>query len=244
MRSAAVDFSRTIESTFYTVVIPVIHNSKMWYIIDPFTCDVWIVLLSSIPIYLLTMALANYFFGRWADWNSVTNFVIRNVLFQSFTPGNYRNAYQRILIYTWAFSMMTLVYSYSGNLTSMLAKPKLRAPIKTFEELLGQNEVSWAIKKGSFAEFDFSTAPSGSVKKRIFEDAKIIPPLTRGCLVSKLEKHFGSVCSRGEIIALTSRDYSATGKCNYYLLEDRITLGTGIAVLALQVSWTIFFWLL
>ena len=58
---------------------------------------------------------------------------------------------------------MVLVYSYAGNLTAMLARPKLQSPIRTLEELLAQNEVPWVIERGGLPEYFMSTAATGSV---------------------------------------------------------------------------------
>ena len=237
------DFTNTVESAYYTVVVPVKHNSKMWYFVDPFSLDVWLLLVVIIPMYLVTMGLANHFFWGFADWGDQFAFVLRNIVREQCKLPNYKVIYQKVLILSWIWSIMVLVHSYSCNLTALLAKPKLQEPIKTFEDLLNQNKVSWVIEKGDFVEFDLATSASGSVKRSLFERATIMPHLSQGermlypCYAAKLRQsgRFGSFCNNGEIAALIAKDYSETGKCNYYITEDRIA-SYSVAVLAVQVN--------
>ena len=173
--------------------------------------------------------------GGYVDLNELFGFIIRNVLSEQ----NYRipyktNAYKKLLIIIWSWSMLVLVQSYSGNLTAMLAKSKLEVQIKTLEELLSQTEVSWVIEEGSA----LSSSRPGSVLKRLYEGATVMPRLSigdkmvNGCFTTKIRQagNSASICSKGNILALMMNDYSTSGKCNYYITEERfMTSGTAMA---------------
>ena len=75
-RANAVDFSRPFYSSFYTVVIPLEIKSKMWYVIDTFDYNVWLLFITSIPIYLIAMGLTDYFYFGVIDLDDLYGFVI------------------------------------------------------------------------------------------------------------------------------------------------------------------------
>ena len=239
------DFSCTAAiSAFITVVVPLDHDSKMWFFVEPLTRNVWITFLACIPVYLLTMALANYLFSGWADWGKLSSFVLRNALCEHYTLPTYKNAYQKIFIMTWVSMSMLMVYAYSCNLTAMLAKPQLQAPIRSFEDLLSRNDIQLVIEKGYIIENILSAAPPGSVLRRLLERSTIMPNMSPqekgiyGCYAAKLKQGFASFCDVAEIMAMTAYNYGATGKCDNYLLVDRINQPV-MSPLAFQVDLTL-----
>ena len=204
----------------------------MWYIVDPFTYPVWLMIIASLPIYLLAMGLADYTYSRCADWDRLFGFILRNALSeQNFRPPNHTKAYQKTLIITWLWSVLVLVQSYSGNLTAMLAKASLGSPIRTVDELLNQTEVTWVIEEGTVVEYFTSTAAPGTKLKRLYERASLISPLSPqermmygGCFKDKMiqGRRTASLCDRASMTYTLSKDFSNTGKCNFYLLEEKI----------------------
>ena len=232
-KGRSVDFSRPISRGFHAVVMPLTKKSNMWYIVDPFQYQVWILLMSSIPIYLVTMGLADYFYRGFADWDALSGFVIRNVLSeQNFIYPNQARAYQKLLVIIWALAMLVLVQAYAGNLTAMLAKPKLQAPIRTLEELLGRDETEWVVPKGDSKELYLSTAPSGTLINSLYKRTTVVPQLSEsenlcrcGCYALHpplREKGIGAICTNTEIMQTIAVDFGETGKCNFYLIEDLI----------------------
>ena len=170
------DFSKPIENGYYTVVLPVKLTSNMWYTVDTFSATVWILHLGSVPTFLVTMGLADLFFWGHADWGNISGFVIRHMVPNSSSRFHcITTAYQRILISTWVWCMMLLVLAYSSNLTAMMAKPKLQKPIRTFEELLGQDQISWVVEEGGLPQDYMSKSQPGSLMNRLLERARIIP---------------------------------------------------------------------
>ena len=231
-RVNAVDFTVQVADGYYSVVLPLKHESKMWFFIDPFSYSVWLGFLLSIPIYVLAMGLADYLFCGHVDLDDLTGFIMRNALSeQNFAPPNNTQTYKKILIITWIWSMLVLVQSYAGNLTAMLARPKIQEPLRTLEELLSQDEVSWIIPD-KLAEYYLRTSESGSQLRRLYEGRTIIHDQSKDCFPTESfkEGRLGSICSMASIMALTNYDYSKTGKCNYYMTEDKfLTSGASMA---------------
>ena len=224
-----VDYSLQITNNYYSIVFPLKHNSEMWFFIDPFSFNVWIGSILSAPIYLLAMGLADYLFNGFADWGTVTDFVIRNALFEHTHFPLDKQVYQKILIFIWSWCMSVLVQSYAGNLTAMLTRPKLQQPIGTLEELLGQIEASWIITDPVVA-FALKTSENGSVLKGLGDSGITVPPnAAYDCFPSEiyLDGMFGSICNIGSIQLMMSYDYNLTGKCNYYIIEDKFLTSGG-----------------
>ena len=237
------DFTIPLTNSFATVVVPLKQDSNMWFFIDPFSYRVWIGFLISMPVYLITMWLANYIFGGDTNFDEATGFILRNAFSeQNATLPNHGKTYQKLLTMTWIWCMFILVQSYAGNLTAMLAKPQLQNPIRTLEELLSQDVIPWAIPEGSPEQYFLSNYPPGSVLRRVNDRATIMGVMSTedhmmyGCFTKDLYQRgdIGVICLEGGFYALVSNDFSKTGRCKYYMLEDRFL--TSGAAMAFQVK--------
>ena len=145
-KARSLDFSRGVVHGYLAVVIPLEIGSNKWYFAYPFTNTVWILIATIIPIYIIAMAGADYLYNGSAQLGILLGFVIRNVLNdQNYGIPGEKKAYQKILIMVWLLATLVLVQAYAGSLTAMLTNPKLKAPIKTLEELVTQNEISWVL---------------------------------------------------------------------------------------------------
>ena len=238
------DFTRAIIHGYQAVVLPLETSSNMWFFTDPFTNIVWVLIATSIPIYILAMAGANYLYSESVELGTSSGFVIRNVLSeQNYKIPSQAKAYQKILIIIWLWFTLVLVNGYAGSLTAMLTKPKFETPIKTIEELLKQNEIQWVIQKGTLQEYSFRTSKSGTIMNSLYKRAVIVPRLTPrelamhgACYTAKTKraKKLGSFCYTHSIWPIMAKDFSATGKCNFYLIDERLL--TTYGVMAFQVS--------
>ena len=240
-----VEFTNQISDNYFQVVFPLKHASEMWFFIDPLSFHVWICSLLCVPIYLLAMSLADYLFNGYADWGAVTDdfdFVIRNALSeQNYAPRD-KQVYQKILIVIWSWSMLVLVQSYAGNLTAMLTRPKLLERIKTLEDLLSQDEVSWIIPDDTIP-YAMKMSKNGSALKRLHDGGIIIPPNEAwDCFPLEIYKDgtYGSICNMGSIQTLMNFDYALTGKCNYYTIEDKFLSSGGSMAFQVGIICNIF----
>ena len=179
------------------------------------------------------------------DWESQREncgFLIRNVLSeQNFSLPHRPQAYQKILIITWVWAMLVIVQAYSGNLTAMQAKPKLQTPIWTLQELVNQDEISWVIEQDTLVDFYMKTSQPGTMMNQLYNGATLVPRLSFEeksryfCYAGKERESgkIGSVCEVGEILPMFAKDFSKTGKCNFYLMEE--TFLSSIYAMAFQV---------
>ena len=239
-RKAGVDFTRPVlEGGQWTVVIPVKSKPNMWYFINPFTPSVWLLYIFTIPVYFLAMVLIYFLCHGFVKWEATASFVLRVVLIEhSLVTLVEAKKYQpRLVIIILVSSYMVLTYSYAGNLTAMLTKPKLQSPIRTLDELLDQYEVPWVIEAGGFAEKLMSAAASDSTMKKLLDrSTKMTFNVSgSGCYSAEMEKDgvFGAICSIDDFKTLAAKDFGKTGKCNYYVVEQRFL--NLVVALAIQV---------
>ena len=175
------DLSRGYVHGSNAVIVPLETGLNMWYFTNPFTNTVWFLIITSLPLYMLAMGLAYYFYNGSADWDTLSGFVIRNALSeQASTISDQSKAYHKILILTWLGFTLVLVYAYAGSLTAMLSKQKFELPIKTLEELVRQNKISWVIEQGSTAELNMQTAIPGSTMILLYKQVGLVTHLTPG----------------------------------------------------------------
>ena len=232
-RAKAVDFTISFLSDSYTVMIPLKHKSNMWFIIDPLSYEVWVGFIISIPIYLLAMVLSNYIFFGYTNLDELSGFIIRNALSeQNSKIPSHSKVFQKIMILTWLWYMLILVESYDGNLKAILAKPKLEHPIRNIEDLLSQKEISWTIEEYSTIYHYLNKSAPGSPMKRLHERAIMKPKNPRWTKPNGANAVILPVTFF--LLFVVSSDYSKTGKCNYYITEDKL-LNTGRAM-AFQVD--------
>lgn len=238
-RKEGVDFTRPVQSSAYTVVMPVKTKPKRWFFINPFPANLWILYISTIPIYFLAMVLV-YYLCHWSvEWEATGSFVLRVALIEHSSPTNDlgRMFQQKLLIIILNLCFMVLTYSYAGNLTAMFTKPKLQGPIRSLNELLDQNAVPWVLEAGSFLETLMSTAPPNSTTKKIQERSKRMSLIvsSSGCYSDELEKslEFGAICALEDFKTLSNKVFSEIGKCKFYAVKERF-LNTRNA-LAIQV---------
>ena len=93
------DFSAQVADSYYSVVVPLKHDSKMWFIIDPLDYEVWLGLILSVPIYLLAIVLADYLYIGYADLDDLIGFILRNALSeQNSRLTKDTRAYQKVFI--------------------------------------------------------------------------------------------------------------------------------------------------
>ena len=243
-RKMGVDFTRPLYDTYWGVVIPVKSKSKMWNFINPFTPELWLLYIVSIPVCLIGMILIHFLCSGSFGVEATVSFVVRIALIDHNNSGRNleiaKRYQQKLAIITMVLSFMVLTYSYSGNLTAMLTKPQLPSPIRTLNELLNQSEVPWVIDSDDFVVALMSAAPPGSLTKKLYErSTKISLMDSTGatvCYTDELKEDgtHGAICSMEDFRALTANDFNITRKCNYYVVEQKFLQSW--AALAIQVG--------
>ena len=245
-RSKSVDFSSLVSGDAYHIILPLKAVDDPWSYFYPFDYEIWIFSLCTIPIYILVCALADYIYFhdlRWLNW---FEFVIRNVVSESnqsykrlFRTQNNKEQplYQKVLILSWTWFCLILVKSYSGNLTAMIARPKLDMKFTKAEDFLHQHEVALTIEDGIGAIEYMSRSPPGSTMRRLIEKTQRVDEL-KGFMdcFSKTHQESGrhaAICDLVSIKRRLSNDFTANGHCSWYLMEQ--TLFASSSVMAFQV---------
>ena len=125
--------------------------------------------------------------------------------------------------------MFVLAQAYAGNLTALLALPRIPDPIRNAEEFISQTEIYLFMEKGNKETFYFRESAKDSVQRKLFERATISGPLSYkdrlqyGCFTEETF-HTGrhaAVCNAGGVPVLFSQDFSKNGHCNFYTTEDK-----------------------
>ena len=178
-RYAAVDFTFIPVESSFTIVVPLRLESDTWSMTDPFSYEVWCMIIICIPLYVIIMGLADYVFSGTVDWEALIGFTLRIALSEndSNLPEN-KWAYQKMFLLFWISSVFVLVQSYAGNLTAMLTRPTLPEMLRNAEDLLSQDDISLVMEKGSVEEFNFRAATSGTTLRRLHTRSNMMNPLT------------------------------------------------------------------
>ena len=209
--------------------MPLSLESNIWAISDPLADEVWYASIVSMPLYLSAMLFADYLFSKNINWRTLSGFILRAALCEHFQIPSCKQLYQKIFIIIWVAAFYILLQAYAGNLTAILTTPALPNPIKNASEFLNQNEFSLLMRKGSTLEYMLKHS-SDEIETKLAERAQSIEPVTPtndffeyGCLPPDDYKSGKSaaICGKGGFWRLTSYDFGRTGRCNFYLTNDK-----------------------
>ena len=113
-------------ASHYAIVAPLRLEPDILAFAYPLTSEVWIATIISVPLYILVMCVADYFFCGVVDWETNIGFVLRNTLTEHIDRLPDRRLYQRVLIFFWALPIMIIVEAYAGNLTAMITRDPIQ----------------------------------------------------------------------------------------------------------------------
>ena len=239
-RSEAVQFTSMIDvASHYAIVAPLRLEADILAFAYPLTSEVWIATIISVPLYILVMCVADYFFCGVVDWETNIGFVLRNTLTEHIDSLPDRRLYQKVLVLFWALPIMIIVFAYAGNLTAMITRPKVLMTPDNAEQMLRQEEIRWAAWDGSLFTKVAKDSPPDSVTRRLIEQALFISKEDEiwpdNCFTAstKESRRVAAICDVTSAMGVLSKDFSETGKCNFYLTSDKF-LSSG-NVMALQV---------
>ena len=227
------DYSVFLSLDHYSIVSPLISENDIWSFFGPLDYEIWLMLLLSVLIVILCLAMIQHPSIRQINWKVSVEFVLRNVLSESFR--SYRRVknilvkkfYQNILIIIWIWSCFVIIKSYAGNLTAMITRPKLDFKFTELEDFLNQEEMSLVIEDGVQAIGLMKQAPINSPMRQIIEktsrlDVGLETMWPSGCFTESTQYsgNYASICDIQSIMHLISSDFSENGKCNSYTIED------------------------
>ena len=241
----------------HEIIVPLHKENDLLSFTKPLATEVWIFSFITIPLFTLAMALADYLAGIEVDWEYLVGFVLRNIF--SETMGNLRDrkAYQKFITCIWMFSSFLLVMCYAGNLTAMIARPKLDRQIKKHEDFLHQEEITLVVEGGIGIVDKMRQSPNGSIMRSLIEKTLIMSyddddnelPMNFDYPAEYIEdcfplyqnvseqyiRNYASICDIDSIKSRLSDDFRDSGKCNWYILQQTMFLSTP-SVMVFQVS--------
>ena len=210
------DYSVFLSLDHYSIVSPLISENDIWSFFGPLDYEIWLMLLLSVLIVILCLAMIQHPSIRQINWKVSVEFVLRNVLSESFR--SYRRVknilvkkfYQNILIIIWIWSCFVIIKSYAGNLTAMITRPKLDFKFTELEDFLNQEEMSLVIEDGVQAIGLMKQAPINSPMRQIIEktsrlDVGLETMWPSGCFTESTQYsgNYASICDIQSIMHLT-----------------------------------------
>ena len=221
--SESVDFTSTITTGYMSVIVPITTKNDIWSFVNPLEFEVWIFWMISIPIFIISMGVADYIATRYIDWDTLVGFVLRNVFTEHTTMPD-KEYYRKIFIIVWTWSSFVLVMAFSGNLTAMITRPKVDMKINSFEDFLYQDEISLVMLDQDISIDELAQYPDNSPKRRALEQAQILPLngyWPNDCFNNDTyyTKKHASFCDIRSIHYILDEDFSKTGKCNFYEMK-------------------------
>ena len=230
-RSLSVDFSSMVTMGSYDIIIPLNAMNDVWSFINPFTTDLWILSIISIPLITLAMAVTNYLKGVKIDWAPLVGFVLRNILSENLSKIPDKYNHQKILTCIWMLVSFILVTCYAGNLTAMISTPNLDMKFNRPVDLLHQDEITLIVEDGIGAVEFMSQSPPGSTMSRLLEKAEVYgfedlaaEEYWDNCFTTtdRFAGNYGAMCDIDSIRSRMSYDFTMNGKCNWYKTEKNL----------------------
>ena len=117
-RSQAVDFSYPILIDYLSIIFPIELGKDPWPIIRPYHWKVWIGILLSPPVFILTMGVAD----RWANngdwrrvrWATITGFALRTCFIQSAPWLPESRLYRKMFSLGWMWAFFVIAQGFAG----------------------------------------------------------------------------------------------------------------------------------
>ena len=253
-RSQSVDFSSAISMGSYDIIIPLNVENDAWSFVNPYDYEVWIFSLATVPIMIFILLLGDFLVYPAINLDTWLFFVFRNVLSESWQsyrriekrlPGKKLFLYQILLISVWVWPCFLLVKAFSGNLTAMIARPKLDLKFKEPEDLLYQDEIKLVVEDEIGAIEYMRQSLTGSTMRNLIEKTKVFgyddldpEEIMKDCFTNTdkyvKNKNYAAICDIDTIKGRLSHDFSETGKCNWYITQK--SLFQSASVMVFQVS--------
>ena len=248
-RAIGVDFSAQMWRDHYTIALPLKKKDNMLLFLYSFSVEVWVAIFMVIPVVMLAMLLAEWFYSKSFACKTSVSFVLKTAFLDASCKIPEKN-FSITLALIWMMAIFCLESGYAGNLKAILAKPLLEKTIANAEDLANQAKIPWVIDRLVDDFYNYGQSqPEGSSMRTLSDQAKYIfhgdqvfdiTDSYGRCLTPETHADkYATICQGQGVRDLLARDFSATGKCNYYTSEDTfldspqlMLIQVGIAVCA------------
>ena len=227
----------------YTIVVPLKAKRELWSFVYPFSYEVWIMVLPTIPIFIFAMGITAY--RADIPWGRIAGFVLRVAMVDgrfSFKVVNSKgNTYQKALAVIWIWVFFILVHAYDGNLIAMITKPKVEKSVGNIDDLIDQNDIDVVIDSQLTGMKEYlESSPTGTTMSKLHDVTEFIQTEMdewfSACYTAKLlhAGTYASVCDSMSVQDLKSRNFSNIGTCNFYTIDETFFMSP--AIMAFQVG--------
>ena len=223
-RIIGVEFSIPLWTDYYTIVVPLKKEDNLLLFLQSFSSEVWLAIFFIIPFVMVVMASVECFNSHSFSCKSSVGFVLKIALLDASCKKPNTSVPQSLAL-TWVLAIFFLALEYAGNLKAILAKPLLEKTIKSATDLADQADIPWVVTKGDDFFKYASKLPEGSTMRTLRDKAKYLNKEDDwyGRCFTKETKDadkYASICQGLGVRDLLARDFSSTGTCNYYTIED------------------------
>ena len=172
IRSQVVDFSIPVYIDYGTGFLAMEIHKDYSILIRAFGWRMWTGFLFFTPMFIVVFSLSDWLYDGQTYWWSYIQLCLRSICmdsvripsshdyvriyFLAWILGSFilSTAYQGISVYVNLLCKVIVTFSVVAALVSLITKPKEPSLIKSVDELVRQDEISWLIEAGSaFANF-------------------------------------------------------------------------------------------
>ena len=191
---------------------------------------VWILILATMPIFVLIMGFADYIYYGEIAWWALSGSVLRIAAVDQIKRfGRDKVAYQKVFLSFLTLSFYVLQATYCGLLISEITKPNLNRLIDVTGDLLKQDELGWVMEDGIGLIELIEAEPAGSTMRQILDKVTFLNEIKdwygeSGChsVSTKNSYKLASICEWNSIRDIIDWDYDDTSTCNFYQAQDII----------------------
>ncbi|XP_068234290.1 glutamate receptor ionotropic, delta-2-like [Palaemon carinicauda] len=196
----------------------------VWAFVMPLTFKVWLSIFASLFLLIVIMRLL-----VWTTGNNMKDktFVFVCILLVQGARDLKRYMWQRMIVGAWIVGTTVLVFSYSGNLMSLLAVRYLPQPYQTLKDVLDDPDVTMVWEINTAYVHAFRKATSGDLLR-----VKETDDRNEIVYVFSTEYHntLNTLVINGRYVLtleaisikmLMAEQFTATGKCQYYISKGK-----------------------
>ena len=203
-----------------TIAIPITSRHDFLSFLYPLTFEVWMVIIVSVPTFILASMLRDYLYTRYrpfrtlsllSEWQRSIAFIMRTIFVDnSFMYVKYEH--KRICTcHHMAFVSICTHTSICRNVDSNDYKTRASED-NSNEDLLNQNDLSWVMEDGLGVGEYMKASPPGSTLRQLVKRASFLSYEEEwygACQTVKTwkSKKFASICDIYSITDLISNDY-------------------------------------
>ncbi|XP_066963363.1 ionotropic receptor 93a-like [Macrobrachium rosenbergii] len=196
----------------------------VWAFVMPLTFKVWLFIFAALFLVIVTMHLLVRATG--VDMKDKI-FVFVSILIVQGSRDLERRTWQRMIIGAWIISTAILVFSYSGNLMSLLAVRYIPQPYQTLRDVLDDHDVTMVWEINTAYVHAFRKATSGDLLrvKELDDRNKIVYVFS-----TDYQKTLNTLVISGKYVLtleaisikmLMAEQFTSTGKCQFYMSKGK-----------------------